>query len=373
MAGEKLKVGVIGVGFGAAVHVPSLQSHPEVEVVAICSGRMERAKEAAERLGVPAAFDSYKEMLETAGLDAVTIATPTNMHYPMSIAAIEAGVHVICEKPFALNATEALDMYQRAEQAGVVHCVAHEFRYTAPRARMKELVDEGYIGKLQVVNASLFLGGPRRLRPWNWNATRENGGGFLFGLGSHYIDALRCWFGEIGAVSGRVYAMQPQRVVPGTEEIRLTDADDSFAISMEFAEGGWGTMIATSAGSLSAGVRIEAHGTEGVLVSAQTGVNPSPEGKLYGARAGERELQELDIPERLHPHSDPKDDRITSFNLLVEDFVKAIKSRDQASPNFYDGLRCQRVLDGVLESNKTRAWTTIETDSSYPAGHRRAS
>lgn len=362
MAGEKIKVGVIGTRYGAAVHVPGLQEHPDVEVVAICSARMERAKAAAERFGIPAAFDDHNEMFRTAGLDAVTIATPPNMHHPMSVAAIDAGVHVICEKPFALNSLEALDMYLRAKRAGLVHAVGHEFRYTAPRARMNELIDEGYLCKLQVVNVSLLMGGAQRLRPWNPAATPEAGAGFLFALGSHYIDALRHWFGEIAAVSGRVYAIQPQRAVQGTEEVRLTDVDDSFTMSFEFAGGGWGSMTATQVGAMSTGVRIEAHGTEGLLVSTQTGVNPSPEGKLYGAKTGERELQELEIPERLHPHSDPKDDRITSFNAFLENFVNAVKSGGQASPSFYDGLRCQRVLDAVRESSRTGMWTEVPAD-----------
>ena len=83
-------------------------------------------------------------------------------------------------------------------------------------------------------------------------------------------------------------------------------------------------------------------------------------GKLYGVKVGEREVQKIDIPERLHPYSDPKDDRITSFSLFVEDFVKAIKDKGQASPSFYDGLRCQRVLDAVLLSSDTQRWTAIE-------------
>ena len=80
------------------------------------------------------------------------------------------------------------------------------------------------------------------------------------------------------------------------------------------------------------------------MVSTPRDVNPSPEGKLYVAKAGDREMVEVENPERLDPHADSRDDRITSFKVLVNEFIDAIKGDRRASPSFYDELRCQRVL-----------------------------
>src|SRR5687767_11858617 len=105
-----LRVGVVGVGFGAAVHIPGFQSEG-VEVVAVCTRRRERAEEAAARFGIPDVFTDYDEMLAMSGLDAVSIVTPVPMHYEMSLAAFDAGKHVMCEKPFTTHEHLAREMW----------------------------------------------------------------------------------------------------------------------------------------------------------------------------------------------------------------------------------------------------------------------
>src|SRR5204863_3272477 len=99
-----IRIGVAGVGFGAAVHIPAFQSEG-IEVAAICSRRPERAQEAADRFGVERTFTDYDDMLGMDGLDAVSIVTPVALHHPMAMAALRAGKHVICEKPFSTDKT----------------------------------------------------------------------------------------------------------------------------------------------------------------------------------------------------------------------------------------------------------------------------
>src|SRR5688572_17903332 len=147
MANRPLRIGVAGVGFGSAVHIPAFQSEG-LDVVAVCSRRAERAEETAQRFGIERTFTDYDEMLQLDGLDAVSIATPPALHHEMSLAALRAGKHVICEKPFALNTAQALEMRQAAAASGLTAMIAHEFRYASARMRVKELLDEGYIGDL---------------------------------------------------------------------------------------------------------------------------------------------------------------------------------------------------------------------------------
>jgi predicted dehydrogenase len=101
-----LRIGVIGVGFGVTVHVPAFQSEG-LEVGAICSRRRERAASAASQFGIPEVFDDWRELVASPDLDAVSIVTPPSLHHQMALAALEAGKHVILEKPFTLNAAEA--------------------------------------------------------------------------------------------------------------------------------------------------------------------------------------------------------------------------------------------------------------------------
>src|SRR5262245_58273094 len=154
MSQRPLRIGVVGVNYGATVHIPGLQSEG-VEVIAVCARRQETAGEAAEKYGIPRVFTDYEAMLKLDDLDAVAIASPVSLHAPMTLAALAAGKHVICEKPFAANQAEAREMWDAAQKTGLTATIGHEFRFSSARMRAKELIDEGYIGNLRFVSMRL--------------------------------------------------------------------------------------------------------------------------------------------------------------------------------------------------------------------------
>ena len=357
MAEQKIRVGVIGTGFGTIVHIPGYQSCPDTEVVAVCSARRERAEEAAARFGVPHAFTDYREMVRMPDLDVVSITTPPYEHHPMTMAALEAGKHVFCEKPMALNAGECQEMLAKAEEKGLVHMITHEFRFTPQRVYMARLIADGFIGKLRHANISLYAssrGGSLANPVYSWSAQRRKGGGMLMALGSHYIDALRWWFGDYDGVFGLLFTHVPERRDPSDEsKTIMADADDAFTFQATLKNGGWASMSASMAAPFGPGARIELYGTEGTLFAPQQGFNPSPHGKLFGARVGEKELRELPIPAEYRPFEDDRDDRLVPFRLQVELLVKAIREKKSVPPTFYDGLKVQEVLDGIFHSNDT--------------------
>ncbi|MEE8517941.1 MAG: Gfo/Idh/MocA family oxidoreductase, partial [Dehalococcoidia bacterium] len=142
---RSLRIGVIGVRFGSVVHIPAYQAEG-LDVVAVCSTREETAQAAAEKFGVPNWFTDHHEMLSMEGLDAVAVVTPRPLHYSVAMDVLAAGKHVICEKPFTTELEQARELWRTAEEAGVTAMIAHEFRFAPARARVKELIDEGYIG-----------------------------------------------------------------------------------------------------------------------------------------------------------------------------------------------------------------------------------
>ncbi|MEE9400155.1 MAG: Gfo/Idh/MocA family oxidoreductase, partial [Dehalococcoidales bacterium] len=158
MSPEKIRVGVIGVGIGTSIHIPGFQACSDIEVTAVCSARQGRAEAAAKKFGIPNVFTDYREMLELDRLDAVAVTSPPHLHYPITIAALEANKHVLCEKPMAMNLEEVKKMYQEAENRKLVHMINHEFRFLPARVRMKELVEEGYLGQLLAVHSSTLYG-----------------------------------------------------------------------------------------------------------------------------------------------------------------------------------------------------------------------
>jgi predicted dehydrogenase len=361
---EKIRVGVIGTGFATAVQIPGFQHIPDVEVVAVCSARMERAEAAALQFNIPHAFTDYRQMLDLPGLDMVSIVTPPWLHYEMTLAAIDAGKHVLCEKPLAMNASQAKEMYDRARAAGVVHMVTHEFRFAPARRYAKDLIDRGYIGDLGHVQINLFVRSPGPYpRPWTWAADPALGGGFLGALGSHYIDALRMWFGDFTEISGTLMTIEPERVVPATNEVRKSEAEDTFTFTGRFRQGGQVSMSASNAIQVGTGARIEIYGTEGTLVLDQGfNVNPPVHGKLLGCRRGESELHDLPVPDTYIPFEIEGDNRIFQFVMLVHEFLRGIREGVPVAPSLYDGLRCQQVLDAIRVSSATRQWVTLPVE-----------
>ena len=180
MTDAPVRVGVIGVGFGATVQIPGFQSEG-AEVTAVCTRRPERAQEAADRFGIPHVFTDYEEMVKADFVDAVSVVGPVNLHHPMTMAALNAGKHVLCEKPFALGQGQAREMWQKAQETGVTAMITHEFRFASARMRVKELIDEGYIGSLNMALIRLANGPQRgfRPRPMSDRDDASLGGGFL--------------------------------------------------------------------------------------------------------------------------------------------------------------------------------------------------
>ena len=360
-----LRVGVVGVGFGATVHIPAWQAEG-AEVVAVCAPRRERAGAAAERFGIPHVFTDYREMLGLDSLDAVSVATPITLHHPVVMAALEAGHHVLCEKPFATDQALAREMWLLARRRGRTAMLAHEFRFASARTRVKELLDTGYVGPLQMAVLRL-LRGPTSAQPPRAHAPQRDdaaqGAGHLGALGSHYVDCLRHWFGEIDTVSGQVFTHRPERTLPDTGRSVMADADDTFTFTVHFTQGGWATMTASSVAGFGSGATIEIYGRDGTLVTPQSGVNPPSHGTLLGAKLGEEALAELPIPARLESFADPRDDRLMPFRLLVREFLRGVDEGTSPSPNFYDGFRCQQILDAVRESSRTGCSVTIQAEA----------
>ena len=292
------------------------------------------------------------ELIRRDDLAAVAIITPPGAHHQLSIAALDAGKHVLCEKPFAIDAKQAEEMCAAADKSGQTAMIAHEFRHTPQRAYIRQLLADGYLGKFQLCTMELFLDryvSPKP-RPLSWNAYQSEGGGLLGALGSHYIDALRFWFGEITSVSGWLAAFRPDVVDAATGKIVKAETDDTFLFTVTFKSGGMATMTSSFAVTPARGAKIAVMGDRGTLIAEQPGPNPLESGVVVASRDG-APLQELKTPAQYMPFTDARDHRLMAFRLLIRDFTKGIEQGTSPPPNFTDGLRCQQVLDAMRESS----------------------
>jgi predicted dehydrogenase len=182
------RVGIVGSSFGGAVHAPAFAAQGRFEVVALASPT--RAAEVAKARKIPHAFSSVDEMLAGVNLDVVAIASPPFDHLPSVRAALGAGLHVLCEKPFALNVNDAEEMLALAERAGTVCAIAHEFRYTPQSQALHELARNGHLGALRAIEVNVAA---RMLRadverPSSWWFERARGGGLTGAYLSHQTD-----------------------------------------------------------------------------------------------------------------------------------------------------------------------------------------
>ena len=351
MPSSKRRIGVIGVGFGAQVYVPGLQSEGW-EVAALCSRTREKAAKVAAAAGIRDVHTDAMELIRRDDLAAVAITTPPRAHCELAIAALKAGKHVLCEKPFAIDAKEAATMRDAAEASGRTAMVGHEFRHTPQRAYIKQLLTEGYVGEFQLCTIELFLDRyvTAQPRPLTWIAYKAEGGGVLGALGSHYIDGLRHWFGEVAAVTGHLAVLRPDVVDTATNRKARAETDDTFVVTLQFRNGGLATMSSSFAATPARGAKIVVMGDRGTLIAEQAGPNPAENGVVIGSRDGSP-LQALETPKRYTPLTDARDPRLMAFRLLVRDFTAGIEQGVSPAPNFTDGLRCQEVLDAVRESS----------------------
>ena len=190
---KKLKVGIIGAGgIARTVHLPGYARMNNVEVVAVCDIKPDVAKAVAEKFNIPNVFVDYKEMLKMPELDAVDICTPNVWHSIMAVDALEAGLHVFCEKPDAVSVEEAEKMKAAAEKSGKTLMVMRNNRYLPTSSFMKEYVEAGKMGEIYAARCGWQR---RRGIPGKggWFTTKElSGGGPLIDLGVHMID-LTMW------------------------------------------------------------------------------------------------------------------------------------------------------------------------------------
>jgi predicted dehydrogenase len=358
--GNKLRVGLVGTGFGTHVHLPAFGRCDDVEVMAVCSAQRPRAEAAARRFDVPFFTDDYRELVDRTDVDLVDVCTPPTSHHEITMAALAANKHVLCEKPFAIDAGQAEAMRDKALESGVVHAVNHEMRYQPVRVLLRRLVADGYIGRVQLVIANVVAGHgtdpTKEPYYWGWVAQADQGGGFVNSLLSHHLDLVRFCFGEITGVHGGTATLIRERPVLAFEYrdgdpigpdsptvgMRAVDADDTAVLTGLVAGDGVLAVSGTWSVRHPEGITLDAYGDEGTL-------HLRDDGHLFGARREDPELREL-LPD--FTLMEVPGHRLTGpFIALTQELVAAVAGksapRDRLFATFDDGLRLQQIIDAI--------------------------
>ncbi len=354
----KPRLGIIGVGWGARVQIPAFRA-TGWDVIAICGQTREKVERIASEHGIPHAFTDYRMLIDLPQVDLVSIVTPPAWHKEMTLTALAAGKHVLCEKPTALNATEAREMWQAALASDRIAIIDHELRFLPTRQQFHHLVREGYLGTLYHVTYT-YRSGFRRdpARPWNWWSDASQGGGILGAIGSHIIDALRWWFGDITEVVGLLATFIPERIDPTIGKPRPVTADDYAAFLARFGHDGFAE-VSVSAMARGPAQRVVAYGSEGILILDE-------EGKLWGTREGDtgpmRDYTRVDR-HPAHPRDLPEGPFPMGTVHLAEALARAVRDGDMRwlapAATMEDGLHNQEVLDAVRRSHASGQWEAV--------------
>jgi len=353
-----MRVGIIGASFAKAAFLPALRHVRDAEVVAVASARQESAERTAAAFGVPNAYDDWERMLGEHAFDLVCIATPTVTHAPMTLAALRAGAHVVCEKPMAMTSTEAKTMLDEAERLGRLHMIDHELRFNPNRRKIKALLEAGSIGRVRhanIANISSGWGDPASRPKGDWWSLEDSGGGRLGANGSHQVDLIRWWFGEIASVSGQALTLVPNRVDKDTGEAWWATADDTVNMTLELKSGALVHAFLSGVARHNLDNHTQIFGSEGTILLSNS------DEKLLVARAGEP-LEDVSVPD---PNAELEGVNKGIWNVSVvgalREFAAAIRGgrplREGAT--FEDGWRTQRVLDAVKRSTRERRWIDL--------------
>ncbi len=368
-----VKVGVLGAGAWAEfAHCPGYKRDPRSALVAIADPILERAEAFAEKFGIPRVYDSHAELIAQEDIDLVDVCTPSATHFELSWAALQAGKHVLCEKPVAYDFVETRRAAALAKEKGLKTKLGFTFRYSPAMQYMKELIEQGSIGTPFIFNGyeqnSQWLDPQTPLRQVDHDADQSQiQVSSLEGYGAPIMDIGHLFMGSrFASVVGTMKNFIPERMVRATGTMMRMNIDDGDIFIGEFASGAIGS-IQTSFVTVGnyPGIEARVYGSKGALICRLVEENGICE-SLKAAQADQVEFREVEVPERFYPPGGSKREswRSLFYANLVSSFITEILSDGPENEgNFEDGAHVQELINAVELSFRERRWISIPLDS----------
>ena len=370
-----LNVAIIGHNFMGKAHSHAWRNAgrffdlPTEPVLKVAVGRNQETLRAfADTWGWEETAADWRDVVTRDDIDVVDVSVPTDLHAEIAIAAAEAGKHVFCEKPIALDSDQARRMLEAAQRTGVVHYLNHNYRRTPAVMLAKQLIDEGFVGRIfhwrgaylqdWIVDPSF---------PLTWHLQREHAGaGPHFDLGSHNVDLARFLVGEITSVSAMTASFVRERPLPGVGaatfsagsggggETGSVTVEDAAFLTVAFENGALGSIDTSRfASGRKNHHAFEIYGSEGRIVFDLERMN---ELQVFSRNDPEhvQGFRTVLTTEGAHPYVSawwPPGHVLGyehAFHHAVVDFVRAVADGSEVRPNFEDGLRATLVLEAAL-------------------------
>jgi predicted dehydrogenase len=370
-AGHRLGIGVVGAGRWAGLaHLPGWARDERCRIVGICDREPERAAAAADQYGAAVVTGDYRVLLDREDIDVIDVVTRDSEHYPVNLAAVEAGKHVLSEKPVAHDHHDVRRIAELARAKGLKTKVGFTFRYSPAVRYLKDMLARGDLGTPYIYNAyeqnSQWLSPRSPLR----SQERVNSGRIqvasLEGYGAPVID-IGHWFMEsdLTAVVGVLRNFVPERLIAATGAMARTNIDDGDIFIGEFASGAICSVQSSfvTVGNYP-GIEVRVYGSEGAAIARlveESGICET----LKMARPDDVEFREVEVPARYYPPGgSPRESWRTLYyaNLTANFASEVLGELDGNEGNFDDGLRVQEVINAVEISHHERRWVSLPLD-----------
>jgi predicted dehydrogenase len=356
-----LRVGIIGVGWGAHVQVPGFRAAAGFEPVALCARTPERLERVATKLGIEETSTDWEAFVRRDDLDIISVATPTVLHRDMTLAALAAGKPALCEKPLAGDLDSAREMVRAAAAADVPTACCFENRWNPDWLTVADRVRSGFLGDryLARVSRSASYWHPSHAPQARWMYDRDQGGGYLAGMLVHDLDFVCSLFGPPEEVCAEVAVSDPVRHLPDGETLHVT-ADDTAALLMRMASGMTAVLSVSVMGAHADHFRLELFGSDGTIIG---------DGDLRSARysaglATDKGLSPLPVAERAPARPDMLPSGLAGYAsramaLMLEDWLPAFDGGASTAPTLQDGLVSLAVIDAARRSAEGGGWEPV--------------
>ena len=363
----KLGVGVIGANrWAQSAHLPAFAAHERVRLVAICDVVPERARAMQAQFGAAKVYFDHRDMLADPEIQAVDVCTPTQTHLALSLDAIAAGKHVLCEKPLHTQAGPAFAAAAAAAQRGVRTKLGFTFRYSPAIRQIKRWIAEGALGEIFHIHGfeqnSQFLNPDFPLRQLSADVPRDRlVPASIIGYGSHLLDLMRWLGGEFDSVAATMKNFVPERQVVGMRGRQKIEVEDATVALVEFACGAQGLVQSSyiAVGNYP-GVEIRVYGSKGAAIArliTEGGIAET----LKRASADAVEFEDVILDAAHFPVgttlATPWPELY--YRNLIRHFVDEILEGSPEECTFHDGAKSQQIVDAIITAHAERRWVRL--------------
>jgi predicted dehydrogenase len=378
---KKLGIAMIGYGGIGRVHVMGYRNIPfhyglpadTINILGVATTRRETAEKAAREIGCEVWTTDYSELLARDDVDLVDCTVPNHRHEEVVIAAAEAGKHIYCEKPLAMNVAEGQRMVDAVEKAGVKTQMTFNFRFFPAITRAKQLVEDGFLGRVFSFRGRYYRASYISYdKPLSWRLRKEiAGSGALFDIGSHVLDLIYYLLGDFGSVQATLDTLIKERpIAPGATEKGPVDVDDIALMHVRMAAP-HDTLGLVEISRMGTGttndLQIEVFGDKGAL--RFNSADPSwlevydvrDGGQPLGGMRGFRKLETVQRHEgQKSPDWSMPPGFVRTHAECQYQFLKAISDDLPPSPTLADGLRVQEAMEAAIRSSEESRWVAVE-------------